>query len=650
MKPVIIEDLYEFDFIGDMISSEDGKRISLLVNKASLEDNNYKSEVYIFEHGKEVETLLKYPRFENLGAKLKPLYISNEGVLFILGSIEDGEEKENVIIKYDISNNTTETIFTFEKKPEKVIYTRSGNIFWTVRNSISEFEENDDFMVFDELPFWENAKGIVDKTRVQLFCKLTGQDVKMISKPIEEVTSIAISSDEGYFAYTSKVIDSMDDMKNSVNLLNIKENSTITVHDEKKLLIHDNLCFIDNDKLFFSGFDEEFPGKNHLPFIYDISKDKVKEIPYPDTAFGGAQVTDVAYGKAPRLIGRDGRLYFTRSVWGQTYLYNMDGNGNLEQMTPDNLSIMDFAFTEGGFYTVSLMDGLLHRVCLHTELKDGGEFKYRELGFPFNKEYCETHLINKSERFVFKNRDGVDMEVYVLIPKTKENSKVPVILQIHGGPKAVYGHAFNHEFQILASAGYASVFLNPRGSDGRGSEFANITGELGYMDYDDLMEGFEEALKRYPELDSERAGVSGGSYGGLMVNWIIGHTSRFKAACSQRSISSYTIKPFTTDIGYYHNLKQLKATPWEDFERVQLHSPLAYSKMAKTPTLFIHSDEDYRCWQVEGISMYNALKMNGTPAKFVLFYGESHGLSRTGKPHNRVKRLKEILNWFELML
>jgi dipeptidyl aminopeptidase/acylaminoacyl peptidase len=160
----------------------------------------------------------------------------------------------------------------------------------------------------------------------------------------------------------------------------------------------------------------------------------------------------------------------------------------------------------------------------------------------------------------------------------------------------------------------------------------------------------DAVLEKYPFIDSERIGVTGGSYGGFMTNWIIGHTRRFKAAVSQRSISSWITNFITSDIGYYFVKDQIAATPWDNMERLWDHSPLKYAYRAKTPTLFIHSNEDYRCWEVEGLQMFTALKYFGVESRLFLFKRENHELSRSGKPQHRIKRLEEITNWFNRYL
>ena len=268
----------------------------------------------------------------------------------------------------------------------------------------------------------------------------------------------------------------------------------------------------------------------------------------------------------------------------------------------------------------------------------------------FNEKIAETKTILQPERLEFEN-DNITMEGFVLKPVDyDENKRYPGILDIHGGPKTVYGEVFYHEMQVWANGGYFVFFCNPRGSDGRGDEFADIRGKYGTIDYQDLMKFTDLVLEKYPQIDKGRIGVTGGSYGGFMTNWLIGHTDRFQCAVSQRSISNWISKFGTTDIGYYFNADQIQSTPWDNMEKMWFHSPLKYADRAVTPTLFLHSEEDYRCWLAEGLQMFTALKYHGVDARFCLFRGENHELSRSGKPRHRVRRLEEMTNWFETYL
>ena len=223
-------------------------------------------------------------------------------------------------------------------------------------------------------------------------------------------------------------------------------------------------------------------------------------------------------------------------------------------------------------------------------------------------------------------------------------------MNIHGGPRCAYGTGFFHEMQYWANKGYAVIFANPRGSSGNGSGHALLKGDFGGRDYDDLMSFVDATLDQIDFIDSSRLGVTGGSYGGVMTNWIIGHTDRFRAAASQRSISNWTSFEAMSDIGYNFGQNYTGGNPWNNVEALWNQSPLAYADKVKTPTLFIHSEEDYRCPLPEGIQMYSALQFFGVPSRIVIFKDENHELSRNGKPLNRIKRLQEIINWFEKYL
>jgi acylaminoacyl-peptidase len=211
----------------------------------------------------------------------------------------------------------------------------------------------------------------------------------------------------------------------------------------------------------------------------------------------------------------------------------------------------------------------------------------------------------------------------------------------------MYGWSFTYEFQYLVSRGFALIYSNPRGSDGYSEEFADIRKHYGERDYMDLMEVVDETLKIYSDIDPERLGVTGGSYGGYMTNWIITQTDKFKAAVTQRSISDWISMFGTTDIGHYFVPDQIGCIPWENPDRCLEKSPLRYANRVKTPTLIIHSLEDYRCWVDQAIAFFRALKLNGVKTKLVLFPKENHELSRSGKPKHRVENIRHISGWFE---
>jgi dipeptidyl aminopeptidase/acylaminoacyl peptidase len=270
----------------------------------------------------------------------------------------------------------------------------------------------------------------------------------------------------------------------------------------------------------------------------------------------------------------------------------------------------------------------------------------------FNRFAVEDVYLAKPNKIsVVSHGDTVDG--WVLLPEDFDNKKsYPAILDIHGGPKTVYGEVYVHEMQVWANMGFVVMFCNPHGSDGKGNEFADIRGKYGTIDYEDILTFLDEVLEKYPNIDATRIGVTGGSYGGFMTNWIIGHTDRFKCAATQRSICNWTSFHGVSDIGYFFTPDQAGASllNMEQHDKLWFHSPLRYASNFKTPTLVIHSKADYRCPIDQGYQMITALKEMNVDSKMVIFNNENHDLSRNGKPKARQKRLKEITAWMEKYL
>lgn len=250
------------------------------------------------------------------------------------------------------------------------------------------------------------------------------------------------------------------------------------------------------------------------------------------------------------------------------------------------------------------------------------------------------------------DRDGFVVEGWLLSPAGwREGESYPLVLEIHGGPHTAYGHTYLHEFQLLAARGYAVLFGNIRGSTGYGEAQTLATyGEYLAGDFDDLMALLDETLERFGWLDRERLGVIGGSYGGLMVNWITTRTERFRAAVTDRSICNWISFAGTSDIGYRFTPLEHGRRPPEDAEYLWDRSPLKYADRVRTPTLIVHSEEDHRCPIEQAEQWFVALREHGVEVRFVRFPGEGHELSRSGRPDRRVARLTELLGWFDRFL
>jgi dipeptidyl aminopeptidase/acylaminoacyl peptidase len=226
------------------------------------------------------------------------------------------------------------------------------------------------------------------------------------------------------------------------------------------------------------------------------------------------------------------------------------------------------------------------------------------------------------------------------------NVKYPAIFDIHGGPRSKFGYATMFEHQIYSSEGYAVVFGNIRGSDGYDQEFADIRFKYGTRDYHDFLEMVEYVLKQNNWIDPKRLGVTGLSYGGFMTNWIIGHTSIFRCAVSQNSISSWDSFFGTSDIGFHFSKDQIGGDPWTNHGVYMEKSPITYAQRVTTPTLFIHSFNDYRCWIDQSILMHNALRYLGKKTKMIIYGEGSHSFRNLAKPSIRKQRLGDMMYWF----
>ncbi|QSO49099.1 S9 family peptidase [Alicyclobacillus mengziensis] len=251
------------------------------------------------------------------------------------------------------------------------------------------------------------------------------------------------------------------------------------------------------------------------------------------------------------------------------------------------------------------------------------------------------------ERFEFRSQDDWVVEGWVMKPYGYEaGKKYPVILDVHGGPQLQYGYGFFHEMQWFASQGYAVIFMNPRGSMGYGQEFVNaVRHHYGEGDAADVQNSVEAAIAQFDFLDGSRVGVTGGSYGGFMTNWLVGHTDRFFAAVAQRSISNWISFYGVSDIGPLFVEAQLGGDIFTEREKLWRMSPLAYANEVKTPLLLLHSENDLRCPMEQAEQFYTAIKRRGGEVELFRIPNASHGLSRNGKPKLRQERLQAIFGY-----
>jgi dipeptidyl aminopeptidase/acylaminoacyl peptidase len=264
-----------------------------------------------------------------------------------------------------------------------------------------------------------------------------------------------------------------------------------------------------------------------------------------------------------------------------------------------------------------------------------------------NEALLEKLTVSQPERFWYKGADEWQIQGWY-IPPVEVKQGHPAILYIHGGPQVCYGETFFHEMQVHAANGYGVIMLNPRGGQGYGQDFVrSILGDYGNKDYQDLLLGVDAVIANHPEINPAKIHVVGGSYGGFMTNWIVGHTDRFCSAVTQRSISNWISFYGTSDIGSTFVKYQL-LHDIDETEPLWAMSPLKYAEQVKTPTLVLHGENDLRCPQEQGQQFYTALKRQKIDTKLILFPQSSHGLSRSGLPNLRLERLTAITDWMKV--
>ncbi|MDE8099790.1 S9 family peptidase [Erysipelothrix rhusiopathiae] len=496
--------------------------------------------------------------------------------------------------------------------------------------------------MFEEIPFYSNGGGFNQAKRSQLFIYTIDEDrYTALSDKNEDISLYHFDKEKQCMIYAREVAMGKPDFFQDLYLYDFKKNEETALYTKHDFSF--SSVFIINDTVYALGSNLQKHGINQNSDLYQITHNALIKIQDFGLSAWGSIGSDVRFDGSVTNRVVDDIYYFVGTYRDRTVLYSFDGTSIKRAF--DALGSLDaWVKFNDDFYGIGLYNNNLQEFY-RLDLANNTVSRVSE----FNRSILKDTYIAKPEHFEYTN-DGQLLDGWVLLPQDYDPSQsYPAILDIHGGPKTIYSDVFYHEMQVWANKGYIVFFTNPRGGDVYGNEFMDIFGRYGDVDYDDLMKFTDIVLDRYA-IDPKRVGVTGGSYGGFMTNWIVGHTDRFKCAATQRSISNWISFYGTSDIGFYFADDQTAADPIEDTEKMWHQSPLKYARNVKTPLLFIHSDEDYRCPIEQGMQFFTYIKENGVDTRFVWLRGENHDLSRTGKPKARVKRLEEITNWMDKYL
>ena len=656
MKKIEIADINRIASASEPQYSPDGRCLAFTVITADPDENGYRSNLWLKREGEAQARQLTFSGKDSMF-----LWQDAETLLFAsVRAKEDAPEPPNektCFYRLNVNGGEAYKAFEIEKTVASIHQVKPGLYCLRVsedRNALpeinSEAERRDelDYHVIDEVPVWGNGRGFVSGVRKSLYVyREEDASLKRLTGPDMEVAGIDISGSK--LLCLGKDWKNVLDTTDSVLLYDLETGDVRTLLEQGHMMVSRALFRGEDILLLGTDMKPYGLGQFHDFYRYNRAEGSWKRICACGMPIGGWIATDCCMGGGAAAVAREGELWAIGQDRYQNRIYRVTEE-------------------EGGQMCIAIdWDGMISGMAKHEsktafigmhanglpEVYEAEADGVRQIT-NLNGAFLAEHFVSKVKYVPFVNGDGVPIDGWVLEPcgfdPADDSRTWPGVLEIHGGPRGTYAEIFCHEMQMMASRGWFVFYCNPRGSEGYGEEFADLRGKYGTIDYEDLMAFTDHVLSLYPQLDPKRLGATGGSYGGFMCNWIEGHTDRFAAIVSQRSVSNWVSDFGCSEIGIFFNQNELCATPWSDVNRMWEVSPLRYAHNAKTPILFIHSMCDYNCTLDQGIQMFTAMKYFGVPSRMCLFEGENHELSRSGKPTHRMRRLREIAGWFEKYL
>ncbi|MBR5343798.1 MAG: S9 family peptidase [Oscillospiraceae bacterium] len=649
MRPIAKDEFFHLKFLSQPRFSPEGKSACLVVTEIDRKKDEYRSCLWLRRDG-------KLKKLTSFGKERSFQYLDEDTILFP-GQREE-QDKESIESRWyriSLSGGEAEPAWTFPI-PVSVLKPLPGGDLLLLGQSFPGFEElyrgekktlaafqkarkeGADYEEIEQIPWWWNGASFTKGAYDSLFrYDARTKKLRRLTEEKQNVRGLRLSADGRTAWFFSTPVKPRLRMGGDTALcrLDLATGEITRLAEDRENFIMEGFepgesfgLILAHDNRFGLNTDTDF-------YRLDYESGEISLLARHGESIGSSVGSDIRYGGGFSCKMDGDVFYFVSTRFDSARLFKLE-NGVISAVTEREGSVDCFDVRRGKLLTVALYD------MKAQELYDG---KGRQLS-RFNERALRGAYVAQPETLIVPRGD-YEVHGFVLRPLGYDPAKkYPVVLDVHGGPKTVYGPVFYHEMQYWAGKGYFVIFCNPTGSDGRGA-FMDIRGKYGTVDYEDLMAFTDAALAAYPAMDPERLFETGGSYGGFMTNWIIGHTDRFRACASQRSISNWLSFAGVSDIGADFVPDQNAAGLWEDPEKLWFHSPLKYADRVKTPTLFIHSFEDYRCPIDQGYQMFAALIDRGVEARMVCFRGENHELSRSGKPSHRLKRLGEITDWFD---
>ncbi len=654
INKVSIEDLRRFKFVSDPQISPDGKKIAYVHTEINYEADAYERHIWMIDRATGVARQFtnglsrdSYPRWSPDGRWL--LFLSR------------GRQPDKKTQAWVIPTNGGEARLLADSAEgiNSPSWTPDSNGIIYISQVWTEEKPKTDVLVIKRQYYRKKSVGILEGRRFHIFIKKFGEEPRQMTKGEFDVDVAKLSPDGKTIAY----IRSMDEVTSIRKedaygkfrdvLVMPANGGEAKVLTGGKHVITDLFWSPDSDKIAYLGHDDHLLQATNVDiWIQPAKGGKSTNITASLDRNHRGLGTDVIVGTPwPGAVWStdSANIYFMTGGIPTANIYKVQvGNEKITQITSGR-NIMGFSMS--GSILVYLAGDATHLADIwvkdeigERQLTRANEALWNELSFSVPEQYKWT------------NELGDEIDGWIMKPQDFDSGKkYPAILQIHGGPRAIYGNSMYHEFQILASEGYVVFYTNPRGSGGYTEAYsASMYGYKGIVDYKDLMDFVDQTLERYDFIDPEKLGVTGGSYGGFMTNWIETQTTRFAAAVACRSSCNALSGRGESDNQYRPQFFKdgSAAFPWdrEGEEAMMRASPIRYVDKAKTPILIIHSEKDMRSSILNANQFFIALKEHGVETEFVRFPDEGHELSRSGKPRHREERLQHIVRWFNKYL
>ncbi len=651
-KYVTKESLFELQSITNPVLSPNEQEAVFIRTQINEKENNYEAHLFHIDLATEEVTQWTFgnERISN------PQWSSDGKRVAFLSNRKD----KNQLYILNRRGGEAQAMTTLPNGVNSYVWSPCGEKIWLTSSiksglTITEEQEKDDkkfpkAYVVDKMKYKADSVGLLPQQRYSQIAS-----IELMTKEVTTFTEGDYSHSLQGISHNGKtLVISVNRVENTDDVFRMPLYLVDVETKEETLLIDEDGYYggaefsLDDRYIAFGGSDQTYKNATHGHiYIYDtVTKQTQKltemfDLPVGDYAVGDIQQNAVA----PEVMWTENNdLYFQVSTEGDIRLYYATLEGALYPASPENEHVYGYAIFKNGnraLMTVSNPNfpGELFDFDITT-----GERKQLT---SFNEKFLQETTISTPEAIVYTAKDGVTVHGWMMKPANYvESEKYPLIVEVHGGPHTLYANTFFHEMQLLAAQGYGVLYVNPRGSHGYSQEFVDgVRGDYGGIDYEDIMSGVDYALENYAWIDESRLGITGGSYGGFMTNWAVGHTNRFKAAVTQRSISNWISFYGVSDIGYYFTEWQI-LSDMNDIEKLWHHSPLKYAANVETPLLILHSERDFRCPIEQAEQFYITLKRMGKEVGFVRFPESDHNLSRTGIPSLRLERLEQITGWF----